>query len=72
MRIPRFLLKTFGKLTDPNVAMGIKYGKLAVTAAVYSREPVWFIPHGGTTVLVSVGSIESGKAGVERALAFSD
>jgi len=57
-RIPRFLLKTFVKLADSNVAMGVKYGKLAVTAAgMYSREPVWFIPHGGTTVLVTVGSI---------------
>ena len=38
--------------------MGIRYGKVAVTAVgMFSEEAVWLIPHGSATVLVSVGSI---------------
>jgi pyruvate/2-oxoglutarate dehydrogenase complex dihydrolipoamide acyltransferase (E2) component len=56
--IPSFLLKTFVRLADRNISMGIRYGKVAVTAVgMFSKEPVWVIPHGSTTVLVSVGSI---------------
>lgn len=34
------------------------YGKVAVTAVgMFSKEAVWFIPHGSTTVLITVGSI---------------
>lgn len=59
--IPTFLLKTFIRIADKNLRMGVKYGKVAVTAVgMYSKEPVWFIPHGSATVLVTVGSI-SGK-----------
>ena len=38
--------------------MAKKYGKLAVTAVgMFSKEAVWFIPHGSATVLITVGSI---------------
>ena len=56
--IPGFLLKTFIKIADRNLALAKKYGKVAVTAVgMYSTEPVWFIPHGTATVLATVGSI---------------
>ncbi len=56
--IPGFLLKPFIRLADRNIKMAKRYGKVAVTAVgMFSREPVWFIPHGSATVLVTVGSI---------------
>jgi len=57
--IPGFLLKSFVRLADRNIRMAKRYGKVAVTAVgMFSREPVWFIPHGSGTVLITVGSIE--------------
>lgn len=56
--IPGFLLKTFVKLADRNVRMGVKYGKLAITSiGMFSANPICIIPHGTATVLLSVGSI---------------
>lgn len=56
--IPGFLLKLFIRIADKNIHMAKKYGKIAVTAVgMYSKEPVWFIPHGTATVLITVGSI---------------
>ena len=56
--IPGFLLKAFVGMADRNIKMGIRYGKIGVTAVgMFSEEPVWFIPHGTATVLVTVGSI---------------
>lgn len=56
--IPGFLLKFFVRMADRNIQMGVKYGKLAVTAmGMFSQEPVWFIPHGSPTVLLTIGSI---------------
>jgi len=56
--IPSFLLKSFIKIADKNITMGVKYGKVAVTAVgMFSKEPLWIIPHGSPTVLASVGSI---------------
>jgi pyruvate/2-oxoglutarate dehydrogenase complex dihydrolipoamide acyltransferase (E2) component len=56
--IPGFLLRLFIQIADKNIRMGIKYGKIAVTAVgMYSKEPFWFIPHGSATVLATVGSI---------------
>jgi pyruvate/2-oxoglutarate dehydrogenase complex dihydrolipoamide acyltransferase (E2) component len=56
--IPVSLLKTFIRIADRNIFMAKKYGKVAVTAVgMYSKEPVWFIPHGTATVLITVGSI---------------
>jgi len=57
--IPGFLLKTFVRMADRNIRLARRYGKVAVTAVgMFSREPVWFIPHGSGTVLITVGSIE--------------
>ena len=57
--IPGFLLKSFVRLADRNIRMARRYGKVAVTAVgMFSREPVWFIPHGSGTMLITVGSIE--------------
>lgn len=56
--IPAFLLRTFVRLADRNIAMAKRYGKVAVTAVgMFSKEAVWFIPHGSATVLITVGSI---------------
>lgn len=38
--------------------MAKRYEKVAVTAVgMFSKEAVWFIPHGSASVLISVGSI---------------
>ncbi|MEJ2355834.1 MAG: 2-oxo acid dehydrogenase subunit E2 [candidate division WOR-3 bacterium] len=56
--IPKFLLKTFVRIADKNIHMALNYGKVAVAAVgMFSKEAVWFIPHGSATVLVTVGSI---------------
>ena len=45
-------------MADKNMAMAKKYGKVAVTAVgMFSSEPVWFIPHGPATILLTVGSM---------------
>lgn len=57
--IPAFLLKAFVRVADKNLRLAKRYGKVAVTAVgMFSREPVWFIPHGTATVLITVGSME--------------
>ena len=57
--LPGFLLKAFVRMGDRNIKLAKRYGKVAVTAVgMFSREPVWFIPHGSGTVLLTVGSIE--------------
>ncbi|MGW8316001.1 MAG: 2-oxo acid dehydrogenase subunit E2 [Bacteroidales bacterium] len=57
--IPAFLLRAFIRIAERNLKMARRYGKVAVTAVgMYSSEPVWFIPHGSGTVLLTVGSIE--------------
>ena len=56
--IPGFLLKTFVRIADKNMKMAKRYGKVAVTSVgMFSKEAVWFIPHGSATVLITVGSI---------------
>jgi len=56
--IPAFLLKTFIRIADKSIKMSKIYGKIAVTSVgMFSKEPIWFIPHGSATVLVTVGSI---------------
>lgn len=58
--VPNFLLKTFIRIADKNIHMAKKYGKIAVTAVgMFSKEAVWFIPHGSATVLITVGSINN-------------
>lgn len=60
--IPGFLLKAFIRICDRNIVLAKRYGKIAVTAVgMFSREPVWFIPHGSGTILITVGSIEQRK-----------
>ena len=57
--IPGFLLRLFVRIADRNIRMAKKYGKIAVTAiGMFSKEPLWFIPHGTATVLITVGSID--------------
>jgi NRPS condensation-like uncharacterized protein len=56
--IPNLLLKTFIRIADKNIHMAKIYGKVAVTSVgMFSKEAVWFIPHGSATVLITVGSI---------------
>jgi pyruvate/2-oxoglutarate dehydrogenase complex dihydrolipoamide acyltransferase (E2) component len=51
---------------DKNISFARRYGKVAVTAVgMFTNDPVWFIPHGSATVLLTVGSIESRTAWVE-------
>ena len=58
--IPGFLLKTFVRLADTNINMAKRYGKVAVTAVgMFTNEPIWFIPHGTATVMLTVGSTVS-------------
>ncbi len=56
--IPKILLKLFVRIADQNISMAKTYGKIGVTAiGMYSKEGIWFIPHGSGTVLITVGSI---------------
>jgi pyruvate/2-oxoglutarate dehydrogenase complex dihydrolipoamide acyltransferase (E2) component len=56
--IPGFLLKIFIRLADRNIRMAERYGKVAVTAiGMFTKEAVWFVPHGSATVLLTIGSI---------------
>jgi pyruvate/2-oxoglutarate dehydrogenase complex dihydrolipoamide acyltransferase (E2) component len=58
--IPGFLLRSFIRIADKNIKMGLRYGKVAVTAVgMFNKENVWFIPHGSATVVITVGSINS-------------
>jgi pyruvate/2-oxoglutarate dehydrogenase complex dihydrolipoamide acyltransferase (E2) component len=58
--IPNALFKTFVRLADKNIRMAKLYGKVAVTAVgMFCREPMWFVPHGSATVLVTVGSMNN-------------
>lgn len=64
--IPGFLLKTFIRIADKNIKMGIRYGKVAVTAVgMFNKASVWFIPHGSATVVITVGGINSKLVKVE-------
>ena len=65
--IPGFLLRTFIRMADRNLRLAKQYGKVAVTAVgMFSQEPVWFIPHGSATVLITVGSIEKRQVLIEN------
>lgn len=56
--IPGFLMKAMIRLADRSVKMGLRYGKLAITSVgMHCQSPVWFIPHGSATVLLTVGSM---------------
>jgi hypothetical protein len=61
--IPGFLLKTFVRFADRNIEMAVKYGKIAITSVgMFCKNPIWVIPHGSATVLLSVGSIIEKKS----------
>lgn len=71
--IPGFLLKIFVRIADKNLKMAERYGKIAVTAVgMFSKEPVWFIPHGTATVLITVGSISKKVIEVEGAFVLRE
>lgn len=56
--IPNFFLKRIIGIADKNTYMAKQFGKVAVTAVgMFTKEGVWFIPHGSATVLITVGSI---------------
>jgi len=58
--IPNVFLKSFIRMADKNINMAQRYGKVAVTSVgMFSKEAVWFIPHGSATVLITVGSISN-------------
>ncbi|HNQ69598.1 MAG TPA: 2-oxo acid dehydrogenase subunit E2 [Bacteroidales bacterium] len=57
--IPSFFLRLMIRMADKNIYMAKKYGKIAVTAiGMYCKEPIWCIPHGSATVLLTIGSID--------------
>ena len=56
--IPSFLLRTFIRVASHSVSMIKRYGAVSVTAVgMFGNKALWFIPLGGATVLVTVGSI---------------
>lgn len=58
--IPRFMLKLFIRIAEKNINLAEKYGKVSVTSVgMFSKEAVWFVPHGSATVLLTVGSINN-------------
>ena len=58
--IPKFLLKSFIRLAERNINLAKKYGKICVTSVgMFSKETLWFVPHGSATVLLTVGSINN-------------
>lgn len=64
--IPNIFLKSFIRLADKNINMAQRYGKVAVTSiGMFSKEAVWFIPHGSATVLITVGSISNKVVEIE-------
>ncbi len=64
--IPNFLLRVFVKIAEKNIRMAKRYGKVCVTAVgMFGRDAAWFIPHGTTTVLVTVGGISNKVAEID-------
>jgi len=58
--IPGFLFRTFIRIADRNIKMGIRYGKVAVTAVgMFNKGSVWFMPHGSPTLVITVGGINN-------------
>ncbi|MBK9290850.1 MAG: 2-oxo acid dehydrogenase subunit E2 [Bacteroidetes bacterium] len=65
--IPKFLLKLFIRIAEKNINLAKKYGKVCVTAVgMFSKETVWFVPHGSATVLLTVGSINQKVVKIEN------
>lgn len=56
--IPNFLLRTFVRAASHSLSMIKRYGAVSVTAVgMFGNKALWFVPVGGATVLVTVGSI---------------
>ncbi len=56
--IPSFLLRIFIRTASHSVSMMERFGAVSVTAVgMFGNKALWFIPLGGATVLVTVGSI---------------
>ena len=56
--IPSFLLRIFIRAASHSISMMGRYGAVSVTAVgMFGNDALWFIPLGGATVLVTVGSI---------------
>jgi pyruvate/2-oxoglutarate dehydrogenase complex dihydrolipoamide acyltransferase (E2) component len=56
--IPSFLFKVFIRAASHNIHMMKRYGVVSVTAVgMFASGALWFVPLGGATVLVTVGSI---------------
>lgn len=69
--IPGFLLKGFVKVANKNIHMGIRYGKIAITAlGMNTGYPVWVIPHGSPTILLGVGSFVKRAVETEAGIEF--
>jgi pyruvate/2-oxoglutarate dehydrogenase complex dihydrolipoamide acyltransferase (E2) component len=65
--IPSPFLRLFIRFADKSIFMAKKYGKVAVTSVgMYSKDPIWFIPHGTTTVLITVGSINNKVVEIDK------
>jgi hypothetical protein len=68
--MPSFLLRTFIRAASHSVFMMKRYGAVSVTAVgMFGNKALWFLPLGGATVLVTVGSIVErpvvGQGGME-------
>jgi pyruvate/2-oxoglutarate dehydrogenase complex dihydrolipoamide acyltransferase (E2) component len=56
--IPSFLFRAFIRAASRSVRMAKRYGVVSVTAVgMFGSDALWFLPLGGATVLVTVGSI---------------
>ncbi len=56
--IPSFLFRAFIRAASRSVRMAKRYGVVSVTAVgMFGSDALWFVPLGGATVLVTVGSI---------------
>jgi pyruvate/2-oxoglutarate dehydrogenase complex dihydrolipoamide acyltransferase (E2) component len=56
--VPSFLLRAFIRAASHSISMMGRYGAVSVTAVgMFGKDALWFIPLGGATVLVTVGSI---------------
>jgi pyruvate/2-oxoglutarate dehydrogenase complex dihydrolipoamide acyltransferase (E2) component len=56
--IPGFLMRMFFRAASRSIYMAKRFGKVAVTAVgMFGSGALWFIPLGGATVLITVGSI---------------
>ena len=65
--IPKMFLKLFVRIAENNINLAKQYGKVCVTAVgMFSKEAVWFVPHGSATVLLTVGSINQKVVKIEN------